>query len=133
MDLSGKDAAGRPLSSFTSAELGALQAHDRGRQGQGQGPARMLSQTTPHAPSQRSSAERASPSEDMGSPSRTHDRTYSRRSSIEVFESLNCPIVDYSQLEIKRKIGDGSIGLVSEFQILSNIGFVPCMCVYIAP
>ncbi len=28
-------------------------------------------------------------------------------------ESMNCPIIDYSQLEIKRKIGDGSIGQVS--------------------
>ncbi|KAL0038253.1 hypothetical protein WJX79_010194 [Trebouxia sp. C0005] len=27
-------------------------------------------------------------------------------------ESMNCPIIDYSQLEIKRKIGDGSIGQV---------------------
>lgn len=28
-------------------------------------------------------------------------------------ESMNCPIIEYSQLEIKRKIGDGSIGQVS--------------------
>jgi hypothetical protein len=28
-------------------------------------------------------------------------------------ESMNCAIIDYSQLEIKRKIGDGSIGQVS--------------------
>ena len=130
MGLSGKDAAGRPLSSFTSAELGALQAHDRGRQGQGQGPARTLSQASPHAPSQRSSAELARSSEDTGSPSRTHARPISRRSSIEVFESLNCPIVDYGQLQIKRKIGDGSIGLVSDCWILSNIALVPCMCLY---
>lgn len=27
-------------------------------------------------------------------------------------ESMNCPIIDYSQLEIKRKIGDGSVGQV---------------------
>ena len=36
----------------------------------------------------------------------------SRRSSLEVLENLNCPIVEYDQLQIKRKIGDGSIGLV---------------------
>ncbi|KAL0041949.1 hypothetical protein WJX79_010123 [Trebouxia sp. C0005] len=35
-----------------------------------------------------------------------------RTSSIEILESLNCPIVEYNQLQIKRKIGDGSIGLV---------------------
>ena len=27
-------------------------------------------------------------------------------------ESMNCQIIEYSQLEIKRKIGDGSIGQV---------------------
>ena len=36
----------------------------------------------------------------------------SRRSSLEVLENLNCPIIEYDQLQIKRKIGDGSIGLV---------------------
>ena len=36
----------------------------------------------------------------------------SRRSSLEVLENLNCPIIQYDQLQIKRKIGDGSIGLV---------------------
>ena len=29
-------------------------------------------------------------------------------------ESMNCQIIEYSQLEIKRKIGDGSIGQVSD-------------------
>lgn len=36
----------------------------------------------------------------------------SRRSSLEVLENLNCPVIGYDQLQIKRKIGDGSIGLV---------------------
>ena len=36
----------------------------------------------------------------------------SRRSSLEVLENLNCPIIEYDHLQIKRKIGDGSVGLV---------------------
>ena len=36
----------------------------------------------------------------------------SRRSSLEALENLNCRIIEYDQLQIKRKIGDGSIGLV---------------------
>ena len=36
----------------------------------------------------------------------------SRRSSLEVLQNLKCPIIEYDQLQIKRKIGDGSIGLV---------------------
>ena len=36
----------------------------------------------------------------------------SRRSSLELLENLNCPVIGYDQLQIKRKIGDGSIGLV---------------------
>ena len=42
-------------------------------------------------------------------------RTKSKLSmeTLATVESMNCPIIDYSQLEIKRKIGDGSIGQVS--------------------
>ena len=35
-------------------------------------------------------------------------------------ESMNCPIIDYSQLEIKRKIGDGSVGQVSTTTITNR-------------
>jgi hypothetical protein len=35
-------------------------------------------------------------------------------------ESMNCPIIDYSQLEIKRKIGDGSIGQVSSTTMINS-------------
>ena len=35
-------------------------------------------------------------------------------------ESMNCPIIDYSQLEIKRKIGDGSIGQVSTTSMIRS-------------
>lgn len=35
-------------------------------------------------------------------------------------ESMNCPIIDYSQLEIKRKIGDGSIGQVSTTTLINS-------------
>lgn len=41
-------------------------------------------------------------------------RTKSKLSmdTLATVESMNCPIIEYSQLEIKRKIGDGSIGQV---------------------
>lgn len=35
-------------------------------------------------------------------------------------ESMNCPIIDYSQLEIKRKIGEGSVGQVSKANMISS-------------
>ena len=121
----GKDAAGRPFSSFTSSELDVLQVHDRGMQGQGEGSTSMLYNKPPHAPSQQSSAELARPPGTSESPSRDDDKRSSRGSSVEVFESLNCPIVEYSQLQMKRKIGDGSIGLVSG---LSNLRVIPMLC-----
>lgn len=114
----GKDVAGRALSSFTSTELEVLQAHDRGMQGQGQGSMSMLYQRPSRAPSQQSSAELARPPGTSESPSKDDDQRSSCRSSVEIFESLNCPIVEYSQLQMKRKIGDGSIGLVSGLKIL---------------
>ena len=40
--------------------------------------------------------------------------------TLEKVESMNCPIIEYSQLEIKRKIGDGSIGQVGA-RTFSNI------------
>ena len=39
-------------------------------------------------------------------------------------ESMNCPIIDYSQLEIKRKIGDGSIGQVNHLLEKVDVGCV---------
>ncbi len=115
LSVSQKDTSGRRLSNFTRSELYALQAHDRGRQGQGQEPQRT---TIPRrASSQRSIAEVDLPSWIPRSTFRRDDqdeRYSSRGSSIEILEGLNCPIVEYNQLQIKRKIGDGSIGLVSQ-------------------
>lgn len=117
LSASQRDTSGRHLSSFTHSQVYALQAHDRGRQGQGQEPQRS---TTPQpASSQRSIDEVDLPSHAPRSTSRRDDqdeRYSSRGSSIEVLEGLNCPIVEYNQLQIKRKIGDGSIGLVSQPQ-----------------
>ena len=117
LSASQRDTSGRHLSSFTHSQVYALQAHDRGRQGQGQEPQRS---THPRpASSQRSIAEVDLPSHTPRSTSRRDDqdeRYSSRGSSIEVLEGLNCPIVEYNQLQIKRKIGDGSIGLVSQPQ-----------------
>ncbi|DBA83679.1 TPA: hypothetical protein ACH3X1_006228 [Trebouxia sp. C0004] len=113
LSVSQKDTSGRHLSSFTRSQLYALQAHDRGRQGQAQEP---HATTIPqHAARQRSLAEVDLPSYTPRSTSRRDDqdeRYSSRGSSIEILEGLNCPIVEYNQLQIKRKIGDGSIGLV---------------------
>ena len=115
LSTSQKETSGRRLSGFTPSELYALQAHDRGRQGQGQEPQRS---TTPQpAFSQRSIAEVDFPPYSRRSASGRDDqddRYSSRGSSIEILEGLNCPIVEYNQLQIKRKIGDGSIGLVSQ-------------------
>ncbi len=115
LSASQKDTSGRHLSSFTGSELYALQAHDRGRQGQGQEP--QCSTIPQPASSQRSIAEVDLPPYTPRSTSRRDDqdeRYSSRGSSIEILEGLNCPIVEYNQLQIKRKIGDGSIGLVSQ-------------------
>ncbi|DBA72008.1 TPA: hypothetical protein ACH3X2_010748 [Trebouxia sp. C0005] len=113
LSVSQKDTSGRRLSSFTRSQLNALQAHDRGRQGQGQELQRTA--TPQRASSQRSLAEVGLPSYTPRSTSRRDDQDEqcsTRTSSIEILESLNCPIVEYNQLQIKRKIGDGSIGLV---------------------
>ena len=110
---SAQDLAGRRLSSFTQAELGALQAHDRGMQGQ-----QLQVQHRSHPPHLQDGSERRCSAELKG-PSvgaiSTQDgqQSSTRGSSIEILESLNCQIVDYDQLQIKRKIGAGSIGRVS--------------------
>ncbi len=113
LSASQKDTSGRRLSSFTHSQLYALQAHDRGRQGQEP----QCSTNPQSAYSQKSLAEVDLPSYTPRSMSRRahQDEQYSSRgSSIEILEGLNCPIVEYNQLQIKRKIGDGSIGLVSQ-------------------
>ena len=45
-------------------------------------------------------------------------------------ESMSCTIIDYSQLEIKRKIGDGSIGQVQSTIITTSacMGLLWCTC-----
>lgn len=117
LSASQKNTSGRRLSSFTPSELYALQAHDRGKQGQGQDQEPQRSTTPRPASRQRSLAEVDLPPYTPRSTSRRDDqdeRYSSRGSSIEILEGLNCPIVEYNQLQIKRKIGDGSIGLVSQ-------------------
>ncbi len=117
LSVSQKDTSGRRLSSFTPSELYALQAHDRGRQAQDQGQEPQRSTTPRPASRQRSIAEVDLPPYTPRSTSRRDDqddRYSSKGSSIEILEGLNCPIVEYNQLQIKRKIGDGSIGLVSQ-------------------
>ena len=107
MRESGNSSNSRQLSSYTDAELSALQARDRGMQSEQQP---LLSDKTRDSQlpdsGRRISAELKAPS--------VNGQYSSRESSIEMFESLNCPIVDYDQLQMKRKIGDGSIGLVSQ-------------------
>ena len=117
LSASQKDTSGRHLSSFTPSELYALQAHDRGRQRQEQDQEPQRSTTPWPASRPRSLAEVDLPPYPPRSTSRRDDQDEqysSRGSSIEILETLNCPIVEYNQLQIKRKIGDGSIGLVSQ-------------------
>ena len=38
--------------------------------------------------------------------------------ALDVVESMQCPIIPYSQLQIQRKLGDGSIGQVSAFPVI---------------
>ena len=107
MRESGNSSNSRRLSSYTGAELSALQARDRGMQSEQQP---LLSDKT--RDSQLPGSGRGFSAE-LKAPS-VSGQYSSRASSIEMFESLNCPIVDYDQLQMKRKIGDGSIGLVSQ-------------------
>ncbi len=40
--------------------------------------------------------------------------------ALESVQSLKCPMISYNQLDIKRKIGDGSIGQVHWLHLLAQ-------------
>ena len=61
-------------------------------------------------------------------PAQNMRRTKSKLSldTLASVESMNCTIIDYSQLEVKRKIGDGSIGQVS-CSVIYRCPDAPCI------
>ena len=61
---------------------------------------------------------RRSLSDDRHAPGLRRTLSDAAAEALDAVESIQCPIIPYSQLQIQRKIGDGSIGQVGAFPIM---------------